>query len=309
MSDRWMEERERRWRERGRNQTYGRGQEEDYGRGDYRQGEGRSFSSYEREGRYGARPGSAERPYGQGETDAGYASRYGETYGDQDYRLAGGYGGERFSGRQDYRYGEAAYEPPTWRERAREERSFEGPETRDYYRAGYTNTYAPDTARGRDERSRQDGGRGFLDRAADQVASWFGAGREGERHDGRHGHRGKGPKGYRRSDARIAEDVNDHLTDDPWLDATEVEVAVASGEVTLTGTVADREAKHRAERCVERVPGVQHVQNNLRIGEVAGSRPFESGGNPLTSPGRGFGDNILDAQARGETGKEAKREN
>lgn len=42
-------------------------------------------------------------------------------------------------------------------------------------------------------------------------------------------------------------------------------MAVANGDVTLSGTVESREAKHRAERIVEDLSGVKHVQNNLRI--------------------------------------------
>lgn len=78
-------------------------------------------------------------------------------------------------------------------------------------------------------------------------------------------HRGKGPKGYTRSDTRIEEDVNDCLTEDPNIDASTIEVAVKGGEVTLSGTVARREDKRRAEDAVERVSGVHHVQNNLRV--------------------------------------------
>ncbi len=105
------------------------------------------------------------------------------------------------------------------------------------------------------------------------MASWFGnddAARRREQ-DARQGdqgaqhHRGRGPKGYTRSDDRIREDVNDRLTDDPYVDASEVEVSVSNCEVTLTGTVDSREAKRRAEDCAERVSGVTHVQNNLRV--------------------------------------------
>jgi hypothetical protein len=63
---------------------------------------------------------------------------------------------------------------------------------------------------------------------------------------------------------------------------------VSGGEVTLTGTVESREAKHRAEHLVEDLTGVTHVQNNLRIAK----------GNPLTTPGRGYGDSVLGAQIR-----------
>jgi osmotically-inducible protein OsmY len=78
-------------------------------------------------------------------------------------------------------------------------------------------------------------------------------------------HRGKGPKGYRRSDERILEEVNDRLADDPYVDATEIEVTVQNGDVTLTGTIEDRHAKRRAEDIVESVSGVRNVENRLRV--------------------------------------------
>jgi osmotically-inducible protein OsmY len=79
------------------------------------------------------------------------------------------------------------------------------------------------------------------------------------------GHRGRGPRGYRRSDERMLEDVSDRLTDDPHLDASEIQVAVTDGEVTLTGTVDRREARRRAEDLAESVSGVRYVMNSLRV--------------------------------------------
>jgi hypothetical protein len=76
---------------------------------------------------------------------------------------------------------------------------------------------------------------------------------------------GKGPKGYRRSDDRIREDICDRLTDDWRIDPTDVEVAVSDGEVTLTGVVNSRGEKRRAEDLVEDVHGVRDVHNNLRV--------------------------------------------
>ena len=78
-------------------------------------------------------------------------------------------------------------------------------------------------------------------------------------------HRSKGPRGYRRTDARTLEDVNERLADDPSVDATDIEVTVKDAEVTLSGHVTDRFEKRRAEDCVENASGVTHVQNNLRI--------------------------------------------
>lgn len=78
-------------------------------------------------------------------------------------------------------------------------------------------------------------------------------------------HRGKGPKGYMRSDERIKEDVCDALMDDNEVDASEIEVSVKKGEVTLEGTVDSRQAKRRAEQCTDRCTGVIDVHNNLKI--------------------------------------------
>jgi osmotically-inducible protein OsmY len=125
------------------------------------------------------------------------------------------------------------------------------------------------------ERDRGDGGRrsgygdheekrDFIDRASDEVASWFGD-EDAERRREQDRHRGKGPKGYVRRDERILEDVNDRLMQDPYLDASEIEVMVAQAEVTLTGTVESRQDKRRAEDLADSVSGVAHVQNNIRV--------------------------------------------
>lgn len=75
---------------------------------------------------------------------------------------------------------------------------------------------------------------------------------------------GRGPKNYRRADERIHEDVCEALTHDPEVDATGIEISVADGEVTLSGTVDDRYQRRRAEDVVERISGVRDVHNRLR---------------------------------------------
>jgi hypothetical protein len=77
--------------------------------------------------------------------------------------------------------------------------------------------------------------------------------------------RGRPPKGYTRSDERIREDVNDMLSDHPWVDASEVEVRVQEGIVTLTGTVEDRDTKRTIEDLAHEARGVKDVQNQLRV--------------------------------------------
>ncbi len=78
-------------------------------------------------------------------------------------------------------------------------------------------------------------------------------------------HSGRGPKGYRRSDARIQEDVCELLKNDHEVDASEIEVRVQNGIVTMSGTVSDRRSKRLAEQCIEDVAGVDDVSNEVRV--------------------------------------------
>lgn len=77
--------------------------------------------------------------------------------------------------------------------------------------------------------------------------------------------RGRGPRGYQRSDDRIREDVCECLMDDDHLDASDIEVKVQNGEVSLSGTVNSRWEKRRAEDLVEMLSAVQDVHNELRV--------------------------------------------
>ena len=85
--------------------------------------------------------------------------------------------------------------------------------------------------------------------------SWYGEG----------GYHGLGPKGYVRTDGRIRDYVCDDLMDDPWIDASAVEVAVQDGEVTLTGTVDSDDARRLAEDVAAHAGGVKRVRNALRV--------------------------------------------
>ena len=126
--------------------------------------------------------------------------------------------------------------------------------------------------------------RGWWDRASDEVASWFGdeeAERRRRMDEQREQFRGRGPKGYRRSDERITEDVSDRLSDG-YLDASEIEVNVENAEVTLTGTVGSRRDKRLAEDIAESVSGVTHVENRLRVKQT-GSETYAVSGTSETS--------------------------
>jgi hypothetical protein len=88
---------------------------------------------------------------------------------------------------------------------------------------------------------------------------------EGHNHRGSGPHRGKGPVGYQRSDERVREMISESLADDDQIDASQIEVTVKNGEVTLTGTVSDRRTKREAEECACMVSGVRDIQNQLRV--------------------------------------------
>jgi hypothetical protein len=76
--------------------------------------------------------------------------------------------------------------------------------------------------------------------------------------------RGRGPKGYKRSDERIHDDVCERIARS-GIDASEVEVKVERAEVTLAGTVHSRADKWRLEDVADDVYGVDDVHNHLRV--------------------------------------------
>ncbi len=104
---------------------------------------------------------------------------------------------------------------------------------------------------------------------------------------------GLGPRGYQRSDNRINEDVCDCLCDSADVDARNIDVVVANGEVTLNGSVSDRDQKRRAEDLIEHVSGVREVHNNLRIGSASAAageaRPSAPSGASAEQPGNVLG--------------------
>jgi len=100
-------------------------------------------------------------------------------------------------------------------------------------------------------------------------AGWSGGGRHDQyaRDPQRPSYRGRGPKNYRRSDERIRETVNEMLTDHHGVDATDIDVLVENGEVTLNGMVATRWEKRLAEDLAAACGGVSDVHNRLRVAD------------------------------------------
>ncbi len=81
------------------------------------------------------------------------------------------------------------------------------------------------------------------------------------------GHSGKGPRGYKRSDESIYEDVCVMLSRSADVDAFDIEVSVKEGVVYLNGTVSDRDSKKKAELEIDNVSGIVDVQNLLRFNQ------------------------------------------
>jgi hypothetical protein len=217
-----------------------------YGAGDYE----RDYAGRE-DLRYGGPAYASDAGRGQWPAyDPGRDSSASRDRGGVDWRAEHGR-----SGRRDDWRARPDQNEPMWARREDRRENFAHPSHHD--------ERSPWLGREPDEADRDRRGpgeeRSFWDRTRDELANFFGTG-GGE-------HRGKGPRGYRRSDERIREDVNDRLTDDSWVDASEVEVRVQGGEVTLDGRVRTRDDKRRAEDIAERVSGVSHVQNNLRVTE------------------------------------------
>ena len=75
----------------------------------------------------------------------------------------------------------------------------------------------------------------------------------------------QGPKGYTRSDERLREDISERLMQAYDIDSSEVTVQVQGGKVVLDGTVPSRHMKHAIEDIADGAPGVQDVDNRIRV--------------------------------------------
>lgn len=186
-------------------------------------------------------------------SDYNIDSGYGSSYGMSDYGNDQSYNRTRYSDWQKDR-DNTSYRDRSW-----------------YNDRNRNDDY--DRNRNYDRSNNRNNQRDWWDRTRDEVASWFGdddAERRRRMDERRSGaYRGKGPRQYQRSDERIKEDVCDRLSDDSFIDASDIDVTVEGNEVTLNGTVDSRTAKRRAEDLIENISGVKNVQNNLRVSQPA----------------------------------------
>ncbi|HMI94074.1 MAG TPA: BON domain-containing protein [Polyangiales bacterium] len=225
-------------------QRYRAGEGERYGEPDYDRGrpEPERGSAYgygqadERNGQYGGEP---SRRYAQQNRDFGYGNRFGrDEPQEEESNRRGGFGSGAYGRRSSF--GGGAYE------------------------GGYRGS------------SGQYGGyeRGNQGYEGSAYGGGFGGGMSLD--EGRFGTRpsygqsqprrsGNAPKGYKRSDDRIREDVCDRLSERWDVESGAIEVSVSNGEVTLSGSVPERGMKFRAESISDGVSGVSEVHNQLRV--------------------------------------------
>jgi hypothetical protein len=77
---------------------------------------------------------------------------------------------------------------------------------------------------------------------------------------------GRPPRNYKRSDELIRDEICKRLALTPEIDATDIEVIVKDGEVTLRGFVDDRFTKRLVEDITDSTFGVRDVLNEVRVG-------------------------------------------
>lgn len=115
-------------------------------------------------------------------------------------------------------------------------------------------------------RGRRESGQGSLFNRGQEYSTSMRPGEDGTSQSStEQSYRGRGPKGYQRSDERIREDVCDALEYDDRLDASSIEVEVEKGVVTLKGQVSSRQMKREAEDCAEEIRGVKDVINSIQV--------------------------------------------
>jgi BON domain len=242
------------------------------GRGNY--GSSPDWDAGDRSPRYGREP---QRMYGAGYRDEDYS--YGQRYG------------VGYSGSQSY-----GHERPLGDER------FNRADQPRYFGTGYAGegTSAFGGGFGEERWRSQPASYGRFGEA-EHSSRFHGGGSEQERGSQRPGLLrrlfGTGPKGYQRSDERLREDISERLMQAGNLDSSEVTVNVSGGKVTLEGTVTDRYMKHAIEDLVDACPGVQDIDNRIRVdrsmgGSASGSTTGTGtayGGGTGASTGGGYG--------------------
>lgn len=240
--------REQQWGEPSRGEQWGRGEQQHGERARYPQ-------DYQQGGRQRYQPDADEQygqPYGQS-----YGQQYGQPY-DQERQPYGHRYEESYIGAYPSNASEAYRGEGGWRQPRRA-----SPQRERWRQGSWDEPYQ--------QRPDQYGqpGEQYGQQPSQQYSQYgqpygYGPGARSQQQDYQ-GFRGRGPKGYSRSDERIKEDICERLSQDPRIDASEISVECRGGMVMLEGTVEDRATKHRVEDLVDACSGVKDIQNHLGI--------------------------------------------
>lgn len=76
-----------------------------------------------------------------------------------------------------------------------------------------------------------------------------------------------------RTDADLKADLMERLDAIPALNASDIEVAVDNGMVTLSGQVDSHQTRFQVERTARRVSGVRGLDVRVRPGQGLSKRP------------------------------------
>jgi hypothetical protein len=112
----------------------------------------------------------------------------------------------------------------------------------------------------------------------------------------------QGPKGYQRSDERMKEDISERLMESHYIDCSDVSVDVRGAKVVLEGTVPSRHMKHAIEDLVDACPGVQDIDNRVRVAGAM-SQSQSSGGSQSSLQTGGTGGTALSGSATAAAGR------
>jgi osmotically-inducible protein OsmY len=91
----------------------------------------------------------------------------------------------------------------------------------------------------------------------------------------------RGPKGFKRSDVRLKDDIAERLMYSEDIDPSDVTLEVKDAKVTLDGTVPERWMRYAIDDIAESVMGVEDVENNIRVrrtGDESTARAQARGG-------------------------------
>jgi osmotically-inducible protein OsmY len=201
--------------------------------------------------------------------------------------------------RDDWRWRDEA---PDWSRRAtggygRGSGSMRDQQSGDWSRRSSYSGYNPDYSFEDRQRRGSEGWSGSFGRSTTGWGTDYGHGR----------YSGKGPRNYQRSDERIREEVCDRLTQHGEVDASNVEIDVRNGEITLRGSVDSRAEKRIAEDVAEAISGVRQVHNQLRVERHGEQQPgnFAMGASMGTAAQAEA--NVLNQQQRQHQGDQKRR--